>query len=317
MTFKSLIFNGLICIGLAACQQTTPDGKPKPELDIPTRGHIKIMVDEGYKPIIGTSIDVFDSIYKNATIDAQYVAEGEAVKALIDKNIEVIVIARNLSKDEQDYFVQARGAAVKMTPIAYDAVAVILHPSNRDSVLTVEQVRQIFAGKLKNWKEINPKSSLGSITVVFDHEKSGTVRFVRDSILKGEPLAGGLTALQTNEEVIEYVSKNPRAVGVIAASWVSDTDDKGVQNFLKKIQLADIAEAAGDEGFGPFQAYLATGQYPFKRTVYVANAQYRAGLGLGFAAFLASDPGQRIVLKAGMLPATAPIRVIKPKSTLD
>ncbi len=313
MTYRTFIFCLTTAILLAACQNTGKDGKPKPELDIPTRGHIKLLVDEGYKPIISSSIDVFDSIYKHATLDAKYVPEGEAVKALIDDSIEVIIISRNLSADEHDYFLKSKGAPVKITPVAYDAVALILHPSNHDTVFTVQQVREILAGKTKTWKEIDPKSPLKNIAVVFDHEKSGTVRYVRDSILQGETLTNTASAMKTNEEVIEYVSKNPAAIGIIAASWVSDTDDKGVQNFLKKIQLADVAEKAGDEGFGPYQAYLATGQYPFKRTIYVINAQYRAGLGLGFAAFLASDPGQRIVLKSGMLPATAPIRLIKTK----
>ncbi|MBK6930568.1 MAG: hypothetical protein IPH12_06725 [Saprospirales bacterium] len=96
-------------------------------------------------------------------------------------------------------------------------------------------------------------------------------------------------------------------------NWISDTDDKGVQAFRRQIKLVDIAKAAGAVGYGPYQAYLSTGRYPYKRTVYIINAQARKGLGLGFAAFLASDPGQRIFHKDGLLPAQAPTRVIQIK----
>ena len=81
---------------------------------------------------------------------------------------------------------------------------------------------------------------------------------------------------------------------------------------MKEIKLADIAPEAGAEAFGPYQAYLALGRYPFKRTVYIINAQARSGLGLGLASYLAGSDGQRIVLKDGLLPAQIPPRVMRP-----
>ncbi|NJN80801.1 MAG: hypothetical protein HC797_10230 [Anaerolineales bacterium] len=133
---------------------------------------------------------------------------------------------------------------------------------------------------------------------------------MKDSILAGASLPANASALKTNSEVIDYVAKNKNALGIISANWISDTDDSGVQKFLKMIQLADIAESAGKEGYGPYQAYLQMGTYPYKRTVYVINAQARPGLGLGFASYLAGD-GQRIVLKDGLLPANAVTRLIE------
>lgn len=307
------IFSFLWMLGLAACGDGGQPGQSSQELDTPTKGFIRIMVDEGYQPIIETSIDVFDSIYRQAKIEAKYVPEGQAIKALVDDSIQVIVITRKLSTEENDYFTQKNGAAPKTTAIAFDAVAFILHPENRDTVFTVGQIRDMLTGKITKWSQVNPKSKLGDIRVVFDHAQSGTVRFAKDSILNGQPIFAGASALQTNEEVIKYVAKSKSAIGIIGANWVSDTDDGGVQQFLSEVQLADIASEPGAEGFGPYQAYLAQGNYPFKRTVYVINTQYRAGLGLGLASFLASDPGQRIVMKSGMLPANVPIRLIKTK----
>ncbi|MBV6441886.1 MAG: phosphate ABC transporter substrate-binding protein, PhoT family [Haliscomenobacteraceae bacterium CHB4] len=305
MKYTLLFF--AILAAFAACEQ--PKTKSGKALDTPTTGEITIMADEGYKPIIETSIDVFDSIYKQAKINALYVAEGEAVAALVRDSVQVIVITRQLTADEMKFF-EARGFKPKITPIAYDALAFIVHPDNRDTVFTKEQMQNILTGQVTKWTELNPKSTLGDIRLVFDHPLSGTVRYVKDSVIAGAALSPNASALKTNEEVISYVAKNKNTLGIISANWISDTDDGGVQKFLKEIKIADIAEAAGKEGYGPYQAYLAKNWYPYKRTVYVINAQARNGLGLGFASYLAAD-GQRIVLKDGLLPANAVTRLIE------
>lgn len=296
-----------VLILLSCGQEKDKSGKV---VDTPTTGNIQIMVDEGYKPIIESSIDVFDSIYRQATVKPIYTSEGEAVNALLRDSIQVIIITRKLTDNELKFF-QQRGFTPPMTPIAHDAVAFILHPANPDTVLTKAQLQDILSGKTTKWNQLNPKSTLGDVRLVFDNALSGTLTYVKDSILLGTPLASSASALKTNAEVIDYVSKNKSAIGVIAANWISDTDDRGVQKFRREIRIADIARTTGVEGYGPYQAYLATGDYPYKRTIYIINAQARKGLGLGFAAFLAGDQGQRIVLKDGLLPAQAPTRLIK------
>ncbi len=290
-----------------SCAEQDKSGKVK---DTITTGEIAVAVEEGYKPVISSCIDVFDSIYRSAKIIPHYVSEGEAVNALIHDSVQVVIIGRRLSTEEIAYF-QSRGFTPPTTPIAYDALGIILHPANLDSVLTVQQVRDILTGKTNAWKEINSKSALGNIQLVFDNPLSGTLRYVRDSVIAGQELTKQASALKSNADVIDYVSKNKNAIGIIAANWISDTDDGGVQKFIHEIRIADIAKETGKEGYGPYQAYLATGDYPFKRTIYIINAQARRnGLGAGFSSYLAKD-GQRIMLKDGLLPANAVTRLIK------
>ncbi len=297
-----------IAFTLVSCEQRGKDGKV---LDTPTSGSIRILVDEAYQPVIASALDVFDTLYPRTDVQAEYVAEGEAVAALLRDSVQVIIIGRALTEEEIKRHFEPRGFRPAMTLIAYDAVAFIVHPSNPDTLLTQEQLRQIVTGQKTRWRDIRARASSDSIVLVFDHALSGTVRYVRDSIGSGTPLPANAFALKGNAEVIDYVARHPNALGIIGANWISDADDKGVQSFLREIKLVDIAPATGKEGFGPYQAYLATGQYPYKRAVYVINAQARTGLGLGLAAFLASDPGQRIIHKDGLLAAQAPIRLIQ------
>ena len=291
----------------SSCEQKRPDGK---ELDGPTFGEISILVDEGYEPVITSVIDVFDTIYGRAKINARYVPESEAVNALLNDSVEVIIVPRSLKEQELAYY-KKKGIVPKMTLIAHDAVAFIINPANKDSVLTVDQIKGIMTGEITSWKQINPKSSQGNITIVFDNANSSNVRYCRDSIAGGAALPNSASAVKTNSEVIDYVSKNKGAIGIIGANWISDSDDKGVQSFLKNIVLVDVASQPGAEGFGPYQAYLATKQYPFRRSMHLINCQGRAGLGLGLASFLASDPGQRIMMKEGLLAANIPIRLMQ------
>lgn len=306
-----MLRNVLIIIIAALCWISCAErDKTGKVLDTITTGEISIAVEEGYKPVISSCIDVFDSIYRYAKINPRYVSEGEAVNALIRDSVQVVIIGRKLAAKETEYF-QSRGFTPQITPVAHDALALILHPENMDTVLTIQQVRDLLTGKTTSWKDINPKSALGNVQLVFDNPLSGTLRYVQDSVISGQELSKQASALKSNADVIGYVSKNKNALGIIAANWISDTDDGGVQKFRHEIRIADVAKESGREGYGPYQAYLATGDYPYKRTIYIINAQARRnGLGAGFASYLAKD-GQRIMLKDGLLPANAVTRLIK------
>ena len=298
----------LLIAALFSCEERGKDGKV---LDTVTTGTINIMVDEGYQPVITSCIDVFDSIYRTAKINALYTSEGEAINALIKDSVQVIVVGRKLSEEELGYF-ESRGFQPPTTLIAYDALAFLVNNENPDTLFTVEQIRNILTGKTNKWEDINPGSKVGDIQVVFDNPLSGTLSYVKDSIIgNGMPLTSSASAVQTNEEVIKYVNEHKNALGIIAANWISDTDDSGVQKFRQEVKIADIARETGKIGYGPYQAYMAENKYPFRRGMYIINAQGRRnGLGSGFSSYLAAD-AQRIMLKDGLLPAQAVTRLIK------
>ena len=152
MNCRYFVFAALVT-ALVSCQEKSKDGKV---LDTITTGSIRIMVDEGYQPVIASSIDVFDSIYRTAKIDARYVSEGEAIKALMDDSVQVVVVGRQLTREEMSYF-ESRGFKPPQTPIAYDAIAFVTNPANTDSVFTIEQIKNILTGRVTKWSEINQK----------------------------------------------------------------------------------------------------------------------------------------------------------------
>jgi phosphate transport system substrate-binding protein len=284
--------------------------------DTPTTGHIKIGCDETLKPICDAEIQVFESLYSSAGITPAYYTEKDLFKYLLSDSIRLILTSRKLTSQEEEFF-KAKKFYPRQTKIAIDALALLIHPENTDSLISIRTLKDILTGKTKQWDQINPRSKLGNIQVVFDNQNSSTVRYLVDSITKGETLSSSLSAVDVNQEVIEYVSRNKNAMGIIGVSWVSNKADSSSLSFLKKIRVMAVSDqeiATYENSYQPFQAYISQGAYPLTRFIYVVNSEPRQGLASGFVAFLASDRGQRIILRNGILPATQPIRIINVKN---
>jgi phosphate transport system substrate-binding protein len=282
----------------------------------PTQGTQKIYVDESYQMLFEAEIDVFENIYKNATIISYYKPEADIVNDFLNDSCRVIVISRDLNQKEKNFFAAKKSFPVS-TKIAVDALAFITHKENPVKNLTYNELKNIFTGKITGWRildsSIKEKSSQDTdIVIIFDNEKSCNVRMLREKLLEGKPFPKNCFAVKTNPQVIDYVSKNKNALGIIGVNWISDADDTLTRSFLGKVNVLGISseENAGDF-FQPYQAYIYSGEYPFCRGVYIINREGRTGLGTGFTAFVAGEKGQLIILKAGMVPATMPVRMVK------
>lgn len=288
-----------------------PSGKIN---ETPTSGNIKISVDESYSLIMDTQISTFEAIYSYAIINASYKNEVDCFADLLNDSARVIVVNRNLTAAEEQKL-KSQQIIPKTTKIAYDALAIIINKENKDTIFTYEQIEGVFNGKISKWADINPASKNGGINVVFDNNKSGNPRYFKDKFKLNSKFPEYCYAVNSNEEVINYVEKNPGAIGIISVNWISDTQDTVSQRFLNKIKIAAVSDEGNTEGpfLKPYQAYIADGSYPFVRDVNMISREYFNGLGTGFVSFVAGEKGQRIILKSGLVPATMPIRLVQIK----
>jgi phosphate transport system substrate-binding protein len=295
----------ILCLALSL-------GCRDPYTNTPTTGRITIGVDETFKPVADAELMVFQGLYRFSEIKAHYQPENECFKMLTDDSVQLIIAARALRPDEKK-LLDDRKFIAREVMIAIDAVALVVNPKNTDTVFSMPALEKIMTGRITEWDQINPDSPLGSVSVVFDNKNSSIVRFVADSICRGQALTGNLYALDSNLDVVDYVSKHENALGLIGVSWISDQDDTTQLSFLKKVRVVSLSKeetASIDNSFKPFQAYIYDKSYPLTREVYAINAEPRNGLATGFVSFLASDRGQRIILKSGILPATQPVRLV-------
>jgi phosphate transport system substrate-binding protein len=300
----------LFLLFLTAC-----DNSGQKNTDTPTSGRIKVGVDESYRLLIEAETYTFESIYKYAHIDAQYKTEADVINDFMNDSVPLIIVNRKLS-EKQVAYLKSIQYIPKTTLIAHDAVALIVNKENTDTALFYQTVKDIFLGKITNWKQVNPKSKLGALKMVFDHFKSSNPRYFKEKFAI-DSFPATCSAVQNNEEVINYVENNKNAIGVVSVNWISDNQDTVSNNFLKRIKVAGIS-LEGDNNpetrfYRPYQGYIAEGSYPFTREVYCINRQSYTGMAFGFSSFVAGEKGQLIILHSGLVPAAMPVRIIELK----
>ena len=298
----------IIVLVFVSCNKTPKSAKWQ---DTPTTGTIPIACDQCFEPVIQSQIAVFESRYIAASIFPIYTDEVEAIQLLLKDSVRLAVSSRGLTEEEKAVFTD-RKMFVRELKIAIDAVALIVNKENEESIIGIPILKKILTGEITEWKQLNPKSKLGKIDVIFDNPNSSTVRYAIDSICGGEGLSEKLYAQKNNLEVLEMVSKVPGALGIIGINWISNENDSTQLSFNDKIKVLAVSPYASPDGynsFKPFQYQIVLGKYPMTRDVYILLSDPRTGLSTGFASFITGDIGQRIILKSGLVPATGYIRI--------
>lgn len=270
------------------------------KVSTPTSGVTQIVVDESFAPIVQDQWDVFTSSYPDAKIHFTYKAERQLLNTFLNDSVRIAIMSRDLSPSERASF-EKKNRIVRSNRFAIDAVALVSNRSSVDSTITVQEIIDILKGVKSN------KS------LVFDNANSSTVRYLKELSGVDQLPSKGVYALKSNTEVIKYVHNNIGAIGVIGVNWIK-FPGKEIEPLEKDIRILGVKNLPGKSGsdkfYKPSQNNLALDLYPLSRGVYIINCQGTKGLGTGFASFLASERGQRIVLKSGLLPDSLPSREI-------
>jgi phosphate transport system substrate-binding protein len=309
---------------LAGCHPDRAGGTSEEFTDTPTSGHVSIGVDETFAPVLESQVDTFQKLYVSSHLKVSYQPEDSVFLDLLNDKVKAIVVSREPNADEKKEL-EKQAMLPRTTKVGIDGLAIILHPSNPDSLLTLTQLRGIFNGQTTNWSQVSGQKKLGAVNVVFDANRSSTSRFVRDTLLHGGALSSKAFAAQSNPKLLDYVATHPAAVGVVGVNWISDFDDPKVQGFLRRVRVASITArpnpTKGDY-IQPYQVYLAPKSaellsahpelqnYPLRRTIYIVSREARAGLASGFTSFVAGQKGQLIFQKSGLMPANMQARIV-------
>lgn len=304
MNYPSLLI--IFLFVMASCNHN-PVGKDY--TDTPTSGKVSISVDESYALLFDTQIYTFEALYPNAKVIAKFKPEQDALLDLLQDSSKVAVLNRTLTKEELAKFKAANIYPVT-TKIAEDAVALVVNNNNKDTSLTLKQIKNFLTGADTLW----PQNKKQRINIVFDNPNSANFRYLKNLVNNSE-FGKNVFAVKSNPEVISYVSTHENAIGVISVNWISDMDDTLSQSFLKKVKVVGLTDEEYPNELTKFrkprQGYIANKSYPLCRSVYMINRQTRAGLGTGFVSFVAGEKGQRMMKLAGLVPATMQVRLIQ------
>jgi phosphate transport system substrate-binding protein len=322
---KNLISFIGISIALFSCGNS---GKKGPT-DTPTQGVIHIAADEAFAPIVAAEINAFHGLYPKAKIIPHYVTEQDAYRLLMADSVRLVISSRDFTEAERQFFKEKtiRPTSLK---IATDAIGIVLHPENQDTLLKFSELKKRLISKDFFWRANSRKGAQAAPLIVLDKEGSSNEMNLMQLLgIQPKEIPHRIHYAGGDREVINFVNSHPEAIGFMGVNWISDSDDPLQMRFKSGVKvvalmpdsveklLASEPDLHSDGYFQPLQAYLAQGFYPLIRPVMVCSREARSGLGTGFIAWLSSDKGQRVILKAGLLPATMPIRVVKIKKDND
>ena len=303
---KKILTILMLLVALVSCT-------PRVEVDHRMHeGNIDFCCDESYANVLAQQVFVFTRTNPGAFIDMTRCTERDALNALLEDSVRLITVTRRLTASEKNRILENQ-LNCNETHIAVDAIAFVVNKNNPDSILTVENIRSILTGEVTQWSELFPQSKLGKIQVIFDNRNSSTVRYAVDSICAPDALYNGVAAVDNTLQVVNEVSKRRNAIGVIGAGWINALDSAEVR-VRDRVSPVRVKKTPDAKAFGPFQAYIASADYPYFRSIYMINTESNNGLCTGFTIFVAGQRGQKIFEKSNISPARIEERVINLKN---
>jgi len=194
---------------------------------------------------------------------------GVGITDVMAGRVSIGMSARDLRSSEIQ-----RGAV--QTPIARDALTVIVHPTNPIRNLTRAQVTGIYTGRITNWRQLGGPNA--AIVPVGRAATSGTFEFFRLRFLSGVNQSTRVRSLETNGLVRQAVAGNRFSIGYISMAFVNAT--------IKPVSLDGVAAT---------RANALAGRYGYVRRLHLVTRGRPAGMAKGYIDFALSPEGQRIV----------------------
>jgi phosphate transport system substrate-binding protein len=295
---RFIFYVPVLFIVLQACNHKT---KSNIQHDTVVSGTINVAVDESFQPIVDEEAYVFGQLYANAKPHFIYKPENDVLRLLLNDSARVAILSRDLTKNEVRILTN-RTLPPEVNRFAVDAVALIVNKASNDTLMTVNEIKQMLNGESKP-----------GTNIVFDNPNSSLVRYLKAFSGNKDFKQKNIYALKTNKEVIKYVSEHPQSIGITGFSWLNDPDSD-YADAVKNIKIVSVKDENSKTDavhyFAPSQTTLDLKQYPLTRELYIINCTGKMGLGTGFASFILSERGQRIILKSGLLPEFIPGREI-------
>lgn len=282
----------LVTVGwLTSCNNNSVD---VPTTDRFDSGVLHVSCDESFKPVLDAQIQVYQARYPKAKIIAHYKSEAECINDFLVDSVRLIIATRGPSEREAVVISDSLKVGPSAVTVAYDAVAIVVNPASPDSLFSMADLRELIRGKSK--KNLIP---------VFDGLKAtSTVRFMLDSVLRGEPLGKNVVAAESSQGVLDYVARTKNAVGFLGVSWIGNPDDSTQRSYLKKVQVARVESTDSVGGYVlPVQYLIYSRTYPLIRNLVYVLKEKHTGLAHGFSAFMRSERGQLLFKRSYLFPA--------------
>jgi len=237
-------------------------------------------------PIADEFTEAFGKLHPGVVITVKKTGSGDGIAALIDGRCQIATSSRMMKLEEFKKAVE-KGVVPVTHTISMDGVCIIVHPSNPVKALKTEQIKDIFTGKITNWKDLGGADK--PIVVISRDTSSGTYESFTHFVMGKDKMF----------EKVEYVNSNPQA-----HSRVETTDGAvayvGLGFVDAKVKALEI------NGVAPSKKTIQSGTYAFSRPLFMfTNGYPELGSPVhAFCTFHLTEKGQEIIDAKGFVPVT-------------
>lgn len=240
----------------------------------------------------------YRKVRPNVMVNANGGGTGTGFAALQNNTTDICNASREIKKEEADKTREVTGKEVKEFVVAFDALAVYVHPSNPVQEISIDELREIWAegGTITAWEQVNPAIT-GKFVLFGRQNNSGTYDYYREHICgktadrKQREFRGGISEMNGSAEVVENVSKTTLAMGYSGMGYKTPH-----VNWLK------VSAKKGGAAVEPGTEAARSGSYPISRKLYLYTAGDPTGETKAFIDWILSEDGQKIVAKEGFVP---------------
>ena len=248
----------------------------------------KIVIDGSTTvgPIAKAFAEYFMAENTDVNVSVSESGSGNGAKSLINGVCDIADMSRFMKEKEFKAAV-ANDIMPVAHVVAVDGIAIVVHPSNRVKNLTVEQIKQIYAGQITNWSQVGGPDM--KIVKVGRDTNSGTYETFESLVMKEERVSGDTETAASNGQIRARVQSTKAAVGYLGLGFIDRT--------VKSLMVNDIE---------PTRGTIASGVYPIARPLFMFTNGYPK-LGTPLHAFITlhlSEKGQEIVEGIGFVPVT-------------
>ena len=284
MKFKKLLSVGLMMVSTMAFIS-------QPSYALFGKSDNKLIQLKGSDTILSLSQAVAEDYmktHKGAKISVTGGGSGTGIAAKLNKTVDIAMASREM-KDAEWAKAKSAGLDLQEITIAYDGITIIVNKSNPVKNLTSEQLREIFMGTVKNWKEVGGPDE--KIVVLSRDSSSGTHVYFKEHILrkgneKGpEEYSKEALFLPSNEALKSQVEKTKGAIAYIGMGYMENT--------VKEVTVNGVEATL---------ANVKAKKYPISRAVYWYADKKATGTTKDLINYMLSPKGQAIVKKEGFVP---------------
>jgi phosphate transport system substrate-binding protein len=239
-------------------------------------------------PVSQRGAEEFMRANPSASVTVTGGGSGVGISALVEGTTDIAQSSRKISFGERQRLQQSGKTPVEVI-VAYDALAIVVHPQNRVSNLTREQLEGIFTGRIRNWSEVGGDNM--PIVPYARETSSGTYEFIREFVLRNRNYMNGIMSMPASGAVIQSISQTRGAIGYVGLAYVNSN-----------VKAVNVSYDGGQTFVAPTVANAINETYPIVRPLIYYYVTGTETVVRPFIDFLLSPAGQRIIADVGFIP---------------